>query len=121
MGEGSWGAGAALTIPPLLMPSPELGSIFVEQFENPQRLPDSKLGDVACFVLKGRREPGDETVWIDQATLLVRQVVDEADFEGTHIVRTTSITPELDVDIASSELAFETPRVGVLPPAVSGH
>jgi len=110
--------GASLRIPGLLLPSiVGAGAPLV----GPERSSDADDRGVACFriVGKSRATPytqttgsitvtvQDETVtlWIDQATFLLRKVEDVKTLSTYRMTRTTTYTPELDVDLAPDQLA----------------
>jgi hypothetical protein len=118
---GAWSHDSALTIPPMLMPSQVRCPRLSQELADLERLRDATLDNVPCFVVNGKvKLPGitfDVTTSIDQSTFLVRQIHKVTDLGGTHIDYTITYQPEIDVEIAKTELAFETPRVAVLPVA----
>jgi hypothetical protein len=114
---GLWSKGSSFTIPLLLEPGRNDGPTFLERLTGAERLPDEKLGDATALVVTGSYFSKQRTVWVDAKTFLIRRIRDVADVNGTHIDKTTAYEPEIDVDIPSTELAFETPRVAVLPAA----
>ncbi len=120
--------GSSVRIPGLLLPA-ELGEgpLLIA----PERIEDGDDRGVACFRIRGesRKTPytlsmGSRvltvrservTLWIDRATYLLRKVEESRTFETYSSEATTTYTPEFDVDIPPSELAFGAPETAAPP------
>jgi len=115
-------AGASLRIPGMLLPAVVgAGAPLIE----PERLADEVEGDRPCFRLvgKGRATPYTETsgpisvtvndekatLWIDRETYLLRKVEEVKSMSSYRQTRTTTYTPEIDVEIPAGELELNAP------------
>ena len=101
---------SSLTIPRLLMPRAIQG-------HSPADLKGLKLVDienvdgVPCDKVEGTNLRGDvETVWIDKASSLVRKVSGTSKIPGASVEQTTIYRPQINVEIAPKEFAFEPPK-----------
>jgi hypothetical protein len=110
--------GASLRIPGMLLPAiVGAGAPLV----GPELLQDADDRGVACLRITGKSRATpyaqtsgtitvtvqDETVtlWVDRTKFLLRKVVDVKTLSTYRMSRTTTYTPELDVDLAPEELA----------------
>ncbi len=114
--------GASMRVPGLLLPQ-EMGAgpLLV----GPERIEDAPDRDVACFRIRGRSQKTpytlsvggrlltvrDETItfWIDRASSLLRKVVEERTFDTYRSESVTTYSPEINVEIPASQLAFNAP------------
>ncbi len=101
---------SSLTIPRLLMPRAIQG-------HSPADLKGLKLvgieivDGVPCDKVEGTNLRGDvDTVWIDKASSLVRKVSGTSKIPGASVEQTTVYRPQVDVEIAAKEFAFEPPK-----------
>jgi len=115
-------SGASLRVPGMLLPA-EVGS--GPPLVGPEQIADEALGGATCFRLTGksRATPYSEstvtgtvtvkdetiTLWIDRASLMLRKVEEDRTLEGYRSTRTTTYTPEVNVDIPAAQLAFNPP------------
>ena len=110
--------GASLRIPGMLLPAVVgAGAPLV----GPERLRDADDRGVACLRITGKSRATpytqttgsitvtvqDEsiTLWIDRSTFLLRKVEDVKTLSTYRMSRTTTYTPELDVDLPPGEFA----------------
>jgi hypothetical protein len=123
--------GASLRVPGMLLPS-VVGS--GPPLIDPERIDDAVTGGASCFRIKGksRATPYTETtgsstvtvkdeavtLWIDRATFLLRKVEEARTLDSYRSTRTTTYTPEINVDIPADQLAFNAPAAApaVTPP-----
>jgi len=87
----------------------------------PERSSDADDRGIACFRIAGKSRATpytqttgsitvtvqDEavTLWIDRATFLLRKVEDVKTLSTYRMTRTTTYTPELDIDLTPEQLA----------------
>ncbi|MCU0290392.1 MAG: hypothetical protein MUF10_00160 [Thermoanaerobaculaceae bacterium] len=114
--------GASDRVPGLLLPH-EVGA--GARLLRPERLEDADDRGVTCIRLKGksRQTPysltmgaqiltvQDEavTLWLERGTFLLRKVEEARTFDTYRSTRTTTYTPEVNVEIPASELIFSPP------------
>jgi len=114
--------GVSDRVPGLLLPH-EVGT--GARLLSPEQLEDAQDRGVACIRLQGksRQTPytmkmgaqvltvKDEVVthWLDRATLLLRKVEEKRTFDAYRTERTTTYTPEINVEIPAAELTFTAP------------
>jgi outer membrane lipoprotein-sorting protein len=91
----------------------------------PERMADAADRGVDCFLIRGksRQTPytlqmgaqtltvQDETItlWIDKATYLLRKVEEDRTYDTYHEKTVTTYSPEMNVEVPASELAFDAP------------
>jgi hypothetical protein len=115
--------GSSVRVPGLLMPDqvPEGAPLIT-----PERIDDGDDRGVPCTRVRGksRQTPytikmgartvtvQDETVtlWIDHSTSLLRRVEETRTYTDYRSQSTTTYTPEIDVEITPSQLAFNPPE-----------
>ncbi len=114
--------GSSLRVPGMLMPEVVgSGPLLVA----PERIDDADDRGVACLRVRGKSRATpytinmgerllnvkDEsiTLWIDRATFLLRKVEQDRTYDTYRERTTTTYTPELDVEIPASQLAFGAP------------
>jgi hypothetical protein len=111
-------AGASLRVPGMLLPA-IVGADA--PLVAPERLADAADRGVWCFRLvgKSRATPYTQTtgtitvtvqdesvtLWIDRATFLLRKIEDVKTMSTYRMTRTTTYTPEIDVDLPPEQLA----------------
>lgn len=114
--------GASDRVPGLLLPR-EVGA--GSRLLRPERLEDADDRGVTCIRLKGKsRETPysltmgaqvltvqDETVtlWLERVTFLLRKVEEARTYSTYRSNRTTTYTPEINVEIPAAELTFSPP------------
>ena len=114
--------GVSDRVPGLLLPR-EVGA--GSRLLSPERLEDAEDRGVACIRLKGksRQTPysltmgaqvltvKDEavTLWLERATFLLRKVEEARTYDTYRSDRTTTYTPEINVEIPAAELTFSPP------------
>jgi len=96
--------GAAHTIPTLLLPA-QIGGRKLTSMTDLNRLPDEGLDNTPCFKLQGKFADRPTTLWLEKATYLIRQIVEETELAKT----TTVYRPEVDKDIPAKELEINAP------------
>jgi len=120
--------GSSVRIPGLLMPE-TLGD--GPPLVMPERIDDGTDRGVACYRIagKGRKTPytlsmgarvltvKDEavTLWIDRATLLLRKVEETRTFDTYTSESTTTLAPEMNIEIPAGQLAFGAPETSPAP------
>jgi hypothetical protein len=119
--------GASVRVPGMLLPAVVgAGAPLVD----PERAADDVVGGASCYRLKGRSRATpytessgsitvtvkDEvvTLWIDRASFLLRKVEEARTLDSYRSTRTTTYTPEVNVDVPAEQLAFSPPAA---PPA----
>jgi outer membrane lipoprotein-sorting protein len=115
--------GSSTRIPGLLLPrSIGEGPIVIAA----ERIQDASDRGVSCFRIRGKSQKTpymltmgtqtftvqDEsiTLWIDRATLLLRKVEDRKTFDTYTSESITTYTPEIDIEIPPTDLAFNPPQ-----------
>jgi hypothetical protein len=114
--------GASLRVPGMLLPT-VVGSR--PPLVDPERIADAPLGAVQCYrvVGKSRATPYTETagastvtvtdekvtLWIDQATYLLRKIEEARTLDSYRSTRTTVYTPEINVAIPADQLQLNAP------------
>jgi hypothetical protein len=102
-------SGSAHTIPALLMPS-EVSGFTLKDLHGITRLKDSTCGDSKCFLIRGKDSQGDIlTLWIDEGSLLLRQIHSGHDFAGFQTEEITTYTPIVNDRIPEEVMAFSAP------------
>jgi hypothetical protein len=115
-------AGVSDRVPGLLLPH-EVGA--GSRLLSPERIEDAQDRGVMCIRIKGksRQTPysmtmgaqvltvKDEvvTLWLDRTTSLLRKVEESRTFDTYRTERTTTYTPEINVEIPAAELTFGPP------------
>src|SRR5262249_18501533 len=100
---------SSLTIPRLLMPEAVQG-LSVIDLKGLKHAGEDIVDGGLCVKVEGTTRRGDrETVWIDQATNLVRKVAGTINIPGALVEQTTVYRPRLNVEIAPREFDFTPP------------
>lgn len=94
--------GSARAIPDLLLPE-EMPGLRVTNLPDAERMQDEEVDGSPCFVIQGRRLAEELTLWIDQASFLLRRL--DSVFDS--IETTTTYEPVVDEEIPESLLAFD--------------
>jgi hypothetical protein len=121
--------GASLRVPGMLLPA-EVGS--GPPLVGPERIADEAIGEASCFRLTGKSRATpytetsgagmvtvkDETItlWIDRATYMLRKVEEARTLDTYRSTRTTTYTPEVNVDVPADQLAFNPPETATVTP-----
>jgi outer membrane lipoprotein-sorting protein len=114
--------GSSVRVPSLLLPQEFGGGPLLV---GPERTDDAVAGDADCYRIRGKsrktpytlmmgaqtRTVEDESItfWIDKATYLLRKVEEDRTFDTYREKSVTTYTPEFDVDIPATDLAFDAP------------
>jgi hypothetical protein len=114
--------GSSMRVPGLLMRDVMGGGPLLVA---PERIEDGADRNVDCFRIRGKSQGTpytlpmgaqmltvqDEsiTLWIGKATHLLRKVEEDRTFDTYRSETVTTYTPEVDVEIPPSELAFNVP------------
>ena len=104
--------GCSHTIPVLLMPE-EIEGGNVAELQQPNRIADSVLDEVACYCIQGRREEnglGSITLWISKRTCLIHRIDRTNKFPTFRTETTTTYKPKVDAVIDESRLVFNAPE-----------
>lgn len=112
----------SIRVPGLLMPR-EVGR--GSRLIAPERLPDAEAQGATCWRISGKGRPTpyslsiggravtvqDETVtfWIDRERFLLLKVEEKRSFDTYRSVRTTTYSPQLNVEIPDLDLTFTPP------------
>lgn len=114
--------GSSTRVPGLLLPDQfGAGPLLVA----PERIEDAPEAGAACFRIRGKSQKTpytlmmggqsltvqDEsiTLWIDRATYLLRKVDEDRTLDTYRSESVTTYTPEIDIDIPATDLAFGAP------------
>lgn len=71
---------------------------------------EEKIDGATCFKIKGKHPRGSPlTIWVERERKLIRRIVKESQFATFRSRTTTSYRPQVNVPIASEDLAFKPP------------
>ena len=102
---------SSLTIPRLLMPQTIQGQSPADLKGFLGLVDIENVDGVPCDKVEGTNLRGDvDTVWIDKASSLVRKVSGTSKILKASVEQTTVYRPQVDVEIAAKEFAFEPPK-----------
>jgi hypothetical protein len=98
------------TVPSLLMPGP-LGRSALTSLKDPREMGAEVVDEVLCDKIEGKDIRGNtSTVWIDQATGLVRKILSTSQIPGAVVEQTTTYRPRVNIEIAPEHFVFEPPK-----------
>jgi len=98
-------SGSAHKIPALLLP--EIGGRRLTDIAEAHRTGDAKIGEADCFRVEGKYADSPVTLWIDQASFLVRRVDMHNDLgNNLRTEETTTYEPVVDGEVTAELLAF---------------
>jgi outer membrane lipoprotein-sorting protein len=101
--------GDAATIPTLLMPK-EFRGWSIADSAPADRLPDRKLGNVDCFVIRGEYLDVPALYWIDKETFLLRRFDYGVFFKEYSSQETVTYDPIVNEEIPDDMLKFNPPE-----------
>jgi outer membrane lipoprotein-sorting protein len=104
-GAAGVSSGSAHKIPSLLLP--EIGGRRLTDITEAHRTDDGKIGEADCFRVEGKYADSPVTLWIDQASFLVRRVDMHNDLgKDLRTEETTTYEPVVDGEVSAEMLAF---------------
>ncbi|HEX8340979.1 MAG TPA: hypothetical protein VF624_08735 [Tepidisphaeraceae bacterium] len=104
--------GSAHTVPALLMPDEVGGRSLAELVGSAERLADATIDGISCYCIAGvipmpDGEGGRISVFVDQRTLLVRQIVDRGRLREAGVEVESLTTYDAGIDVVVPDDAFE--------------
>jgi outer membrane lipoprotein-sorting protein len=103
-------SGVSETVPALLMPYDDVKPVF-GTMRRLKLLPPEAVDGELCHRLEGAVEEGTTlTVWIDQRTYMIRQILEENVVEGERWQTLIVFKPLLNAPVEAADLRFAPPR-----------
>ena len=115
-------AGDANRVPRLLMPEETTGPSLVTDLHAFRLLGEEHVDGHRCHIVRGEHSTaGEQRMWIDAATHVLRKFEYLRKLRGFDVKTTVFYEPELDVLVDASDFAYELPDIEpVLPPLPPG-
>ena len=98
--------GSAHTIPALLCYE-QVGGRRLTDMTAVQRIDDALLDDVACYRITGKYAEYLTVLWIEKATLCLRRLEVQQQFDHFRTEKTTTYFPAMNGEIDEQKLSFE--------------
>lgn len=77
-----------------------------------KRLPNEEVNGTSCHRIDGQTDSGEiQSLWIDPQTMTLRRFVQGDTYEDNRMETTITYAPEVNIEIAPEELAFNPPDV----------
>ena len=106
---GSLSAGAALTIPSLLLPDLFRGSSILTSLDDLTLAGEDQVDGRKTFKVEGKFQGRTVKLWIDQREFLVLKIHRKMKFGEFDVETTTKYKPQVNGDISRDKLAFNPP------------